>query len=109
MFFLPQAHLPTPTFDSICATRIEPSKSVRFSSDSDPLSPPRANEGYITSLKERMGHTSVQGKEFKNSPHVSHMYKYREEYLSTLNSFLNQIDYFNKTSQDGEHKKQVII
>ena len=37
--------------------------------------------------------------QFKNSPHVSHMCKHREEYVGTLRSFLNQIDYFKNYSQ----------
>lgn len=75
--------------------------SLFFYSDSDPISSPRINEKCIASLKDTMGHPSVRSKEFKNSPHVSHMYKYREEYVSTLRSFLQQIEYFKTTEDEG--------
>lgn len=73
--------------------------SLFFYSDADPITSPRAIERAITSLKD-FGHESVLQKQFKNSPHVSHMYKHREEYVGTLRSFLNQIDYFKNISQD---------
>ncbi|XP_072047781.1 transmembrane protein 53-like isoform X1 [Amphiura filiformis] len=76
--------------------------SMFFYSDSDPISTPDNCGKVMASLKE-MGHTFVQSKEFKKSLHVSHMYKHREEYVSTLRGFLNQIDYFKKVSEtDGE-------
>ena len=68
--------------------------SLFFYSDADPITTPRAVERAIASLKENMGHETVMGKEFKSSPHVSHMYKHKDEYVSTLQSFLEQIDYF---------------
>ncbi|XP_072047782.1 transmembrane protein 53-like isoform X2 [Amphiura filiformis] len=73
--------------------------SIFFYSDADPITSPRAVERAIGMLKE-VGHESVQGKEFKGSPHVSHMYKHREEYVSTLRLFLDQIDYFKKVSSE---------
>ncbi len=75
--------------------------SLFFYSDVDPITSPHAIERAITSLKE-VGHKSVRGKEFQGSPHVSHMYKHREEYVTTLKSFLNQIDYFQNLSTGDE-------
>ena len=75
--------------------------SMFFYSDSDPVSTPDDNTRVMSSLKES-GHQFVQGKEFKKSPHVSHMYKHREEYVSSLRQFLTQIDYFKKMSPEDE-------
>ncbi len=67
--------------------------SMFFYSDSDPISTPDNVGKVMASLKED-GHTVVEGKEFKKSQHVSHMYKHREEYVSTLRQFLKRIPYF---------------
>ena len=61
-------------------------------SDTDPLSPSDDNQRLMAHLRAN-GNVMVYAKMFKGSPHVGHMFKYRDEYVDTLQSFLNQIDH----------------
>ncbi|XP_070553956.1 transmembrane protein 53-like [Ptychodera flava] len=69
--------------------------SLFFYSKKDPIGNPATVEKAISSLRDKMGYT-VYGKCFEDSLHVSHLYKYPDEYFSTLDSFYNQLDYFKE-------------
>ncbi|XP_002736927.1 uncharacterized protein LOC100375583 [Saccoglossus kowalevskii] len=57
-------------------------------SDNDPVSTPKLNEKIAR--KWRANHdNSITLKCFEGSHHVSHMYKYPDDYLDTLNKFVN--------------------
>ncbi|XP_071809512.1 transmembrane protein 53-like [Asterias amurensis] len=70
--------------------------SLFFYSHTDPVGTAESNERVMSSLKTNMGYENVYSKAFEDSPHVSHMYKHQNEYMSTLKGFLSQIEYFRE-------------
>ncbi|XP_038052121.1 transmembrane protein 53-like [Patiria miniata] len=74
--------------------------SLFFYSHTDPVGTAEANERVITSLKTVMGYDNIYSKAFEDSPHVSHMYKHRDEYMGTLKAFLTKIDYFKEALEE---------
>ena len=85
-----------------------------FYSHTDPVGTAEANERAIANLKVVMGYDNIYSKAFEDSPHVSHMYKHRDEYMGTLKAFLTKIDYFRDNLDEvqeltdfvGEEKKE---
>ena len=67
-----------------------------FYSRTDPVGTAESNERFMDSLKRNMGYDNVRSKAFEDSPHVSHMYKHPDEYMSTLKGFLSGIEYFQE-------------
>lgn len=69
-------------------TNIIKAPALFFLSNSDPIGAVRSNQRVRESW-ESMG-MNVQWKCWEKSPHVGHFSKHREEYISTLNNFLDQ-------------------
>ena len=80
-----------------------PAPSLFFYSHSDLVATADASQRAIASLQDKMGHRNIHSKSFQDSPHVSHMYKHRDEYMATLNAFLTKVEYFKESSE--EHKE----
>ncbi|KAJ8024013.1 Transmembrane protein 53-B [Holothuria leucospilota] len=71
-------------------------------SKNDPVGSATQNEAAVNSLRCNMGYDNIYTKVFENSPHVSHMYKHREEYMATLKWFLDKLEYFRERFTDEE-------
>ena len=80
-----------------------PAPALFFYSHTDMVATAEASQRAIASLRDKMGYTNVYSKSFEDSPHVSHMYKHRDEYMSTLTAFLSGVEYFKEASD--KHKE----
>lgn len=56
----------------------------------------------MRSLRTNMKYDNIYSKAFEDSPHVSHMYRHKEEYLATLKWYLEKIDYFKDQFQNKD-------
>lgn len=59
-------------------------------SNNDPVSPPEVNEKAARNIQDKLGCSSVVTKCFNGSSHVSHMYKYPNDYTDMLDKFTDQ-------------------
>ncbi|XP_022083868.1 transmembrane protein 53-like isoform X2 [Acanthaster planci] len=85
-----------------------PAPSLFFYSHTDLVATADASQRAIASLQNKMGYKNVYSKAFQDSPHVSHMYKHRDEYMETLMKFLESIEYFQEALKEHKDKPDLV-
>ncbi|XP_038052109.1 transmembrane protein 53-like [Patiria miniata] len=85
-----------------------PAPSLFFYSHTDLVATADASQRAIASLQNKMGYKNVYSKSFEDSPHVSHMYKHRDEYMEALMKFLEGIEYFNEALEEHKDKPDLV-